>query len=56
MTQFKIVNRIGGTDLGTYEADTKEEALDAMARDAGYADYSAIPVEAHSGGVEVIEL
>ncbi len=46
MKKFEISNRNSGLVLGTYEGDTKQDALDAMARDAGYADYASIPAEA----------
>lgn len=39
MTIYQIENTRSGIILGTYEANTEAEALDAMARDAGYASY-----------------
>lgn len=37
MKTYKIVST-DGVELGTYDAETREGALDAMARDAGYRD------------------
>lgn len=39
MSFFQIVSS-AGVDMGTFEAPTKEAALEAMARDAGYRDYA----------------
>ena len=39
MTTYRIISN-AGQDMGTYEADSEAEALNAMARDAGYADQS----------------
>lgn len=35
MSRWRIVSR-GGIDLGTYEAATAADSLDALAQDAGY--------------------
>ena len=37
---FQIENTRFATILGVYEGADEAEALDAMARDAGYADYA----------------
>ncbi|MFG1302703.1 hypothetical protein V5F34_00995 [Xanthobacter autotrophicus] len=38
---FQITNTRSGMDLGVYEGATEADALNAMARDAGYKDYAA---------------
>lgn len=38
---FKISNPASGVILGVYPGDTEAEALDSLARDAGYRDYAA---------------
>ena len=40
MLKFTISNPATGVTLGTYEAATKRDALDAMARDAGYKSFA----------------
>lgn len=41
MNSYQIINTISGLDLGIYEADDEDGALDQMARDAGYEDFEA---------------
>lgn len=41
MTKYQIINTTSGADLGQYDADDEQQALEAMARDAGYESYAA---------------
>jgi len=36
---YTISNAISGMVLGVYEGTSKDDALDTLARDAGYEDY-----------------
>lgn len=49
MTKYTITNAITGHCLGTFEADDEREALDVLARDAGYDDAIAGHVVCHEG-------
>lgn len=46
MGHYKIENLHGGMDLGVYEGNSENEALDAMARDAGYDSYEHLQATA----------
>jgi hypothetical protein len=41
MTTFEISNQTSGYVLGTYEGATEMDALNALARDAGYDNWEA---------------
>jgi hypothetical protein len=40
MARFKIEHTVSGTELGEFEADDEQGALDAIAREAGYRDHA----------------
>ena len=40
--KYKITNTSSGVELGIYEGNTREEALDALAVFSGYRDYDHI--------------
>lgn len=56
--QYRIENMTSGADLGTYSADSEDSALDAMARDAGYASYADLQqrVPGDEGEIVVTEV
>lgn len=39
MAHYQIENHVSGLVLGVYEGRDEHDALDALARDAGYDDY-----------------
>lgn len=55
MKLYRIINELSGVALGVYEGETEQDALDAMARDAGYADHAEATEVAGSEGVVVEE-
>lgn len=54
MNTYRIVNTVSGLVIGTYTADSKEEALDAMARDASYTDYATLCKVAPAAKGEIV--
>lgn len=55
---FEISNRVSGLVLGVYQANSPEEALDVMARDAGCRDFAdACEIAGtEEGEIEVVEI
>lgn len=54
MMTYTIENTASGVVLGTYEAESAEAALDAMARDAKYANYAACCAEVPAAEDEIV--
>jgi hypothetical protein len=52
--KYQIENRQSGVVLGTYEGESEAEALDAMARDAGYDSYEDSCRVTESGGGDLV--
>lgn len=56
MSIFQIKQKKSGAVLWTGAADDEQTALDAMAREAGYRDFSAIPDTLRADGIEAAKL
>lgn len=54
MTKYTIENTASGVVLGTYEAESAKAALDAMAREAGYANYADCCAEVPAADGEIV--
>ena len=52
MARYLIENIKSGLILGSYDGASEDEALDAMARDAGYIDYSDCVRQLDDGSVD----
>lgn len=56
MSIFQIKQKTSGAVLWTGSADDEKTALDAMAREAGYADFASLPDRIRAGGVKAAKL
>ena len=56
MSIFQIRQKTSGAILWTGSAEDERTALDAMAREAGYADSSALPDSVRAAGFEAARL
>lgn len=54
MATWTIENTVSGLVLGEWEGETAADALDAMARDAGYRDYADLQVRVPADDGEII--
>ncbi|MFH6785933.1 MULTISPECIES: hypothetical protein [Methylobacterium] len=56
MAIFQVRQVATGAILWTGGAENEQQALDAMAREAGYSDFSAIPESLRGSGTQVDRL
>ncbi len=56
MSIFQIKQAKSGAVLWTGSAESERNALDAMAREAGYADFNAMPDHLRNAGIETAKL
>ena len=56
MSIFQVRQTNSGAILWTGSADNETTALDAMAREAGYVDYAALPDGIRAAGIETARL
>jgi hypothetical protein len=56
MAIFQVRQSATGAVLWTGGAENEQQALDAMAREAGYSDYAAIPASLRGTGTQVDRL
>ena len=56
MSIFQIKQKTSGAVLWTGSAHDEKTALDAMAREAGYADYASLPDQIRASGVQAAKL
>ncbi|WP_375454051.1 hypothetical protein [uncultured Methylobacterium sp.] len=56
MSIFQVRQKKNGAVLWTGSADDEQTALDAMAREAGYRDFSALPDAVRGDGLEAAKL
>ncbi|GJE25711.1 hypothetical protein [Methylobacterium organophilum] len=56
MSIFQIRQKASGTILWTGSAADERNALDAMARKAGYTDFASLPETIRAGGIETAKL
>jgi len=56
MAIYQIKQTATGAVLWTGGAESEEQALDAMAREAGYADFAAVPESVRNAGTLVDRL
>ncbi len=56
MSIFQVRQTKNGAVLWTGSADDEATALDAMAREAGYRDFLALPDSVRSNGLEAAKL
>ncbi len=54
MARWTIENVQSGLVLGTFEGATEDAALDAMARDAGYADRATMDRDVPDGAENLV--
>jgi hypothetical protein len=53
---YEIRQAASGAILWTGGAESEEQALDAMAREAGYRDYASMPAEVRGGDARATRL